>query len=77
MNVAARMIYLVDSGDMNVAARMIYLVDLGDMNVTARMIYLVDLGDMNVTYAVARDLSRGFRRHECRLRGSVRFISWI
>ncbi|PWH14075.1 MAG: hypothetical protein DDG59_13485 [Anaerolineae bacterium] len=37
MNVAARMIYLVDSGDMNVAARMIYLVDLDDMNVAARM----------------------------------------
>jgi hypothetical protein len=46
---------------MNVAARMIYLVVSGDMNVTARMIYLVDSGDMNVAYAVARDLSRGFR----------------
>jgi hypothetical protein len=37
MNVAARMIYLVVSGDMNVAARMIYLVVSGDMNVAARM----------------------------------------
>jgi hypothetical protein len=36
------------------------------MNVAARMIYLVDLGDMNIAYAVASDLSRGFRRHECR-----------
>jgi nitrogenase subunit NifH len=36
------------------------------MNVAARMIYLVVSGDMHVAYAVARDLSRGLRRHECR-----------
>jgi hypothetical protein len=36
------------------------------MNVAARMIYLVVSGDMNVAQAVARDLSRGFGRHECR-----------
>jgi hypothetical protein len=45
------------------------------MNVAARMIYLVDSGDMNVAYAVARDLSRGFRRHECRGTNELRNVS--
>jgi hypothetical protein len=47
------------------------------MNVAARMIYLVVSGDMHVAYAVARDLSRGFRRHECRGTNELRNVSYL
>jgi hypothetical protein len=40
------------------------------------MIYLVVSGDMHVAYAVARDLSRGFRRHECRGTNELRNVSY-
>jgi len=38
------------------------------------VIYLVVSGDMHVAYAVARDLSRGFRRHECRGTNKLRNV---